>query len=111
MLSQLPPDVAANLPKSFTAGDSMVNTMYAYADETSIRGNTNSSATMNASVALIGAAIAIPNLLRSRIAANESAAAVTVRSPTRRCIRVRVTLQAWLRWDLRPLVIALHPAM
>lgn len=80
MLSQLPPDVAANLPKSFTAGDSMVNTMYAYADETSIRGNTNSSATMNASVALIGAAIAIPNLLRSRIAANESAAAATVRT-------------------------------
>lgn len=79
-IKQLPPDVAGQLPKMLTEGEPSVTTMYAYADETSVRATTNNSASTNAAAVLIVAAVAIPNLLRSRIAANEAAAGATVRT-------------------------------
>lgn len=80
ILKQLPTDVASNLPKAFSGNEPMVNTMYAYADENSIRATTNSNVQTNAAMGLIVAAVAIPNLLRSKMAANEAAAASTVRT-------------------------------
>jgi type II secretory pathway pseudopilin PulG len=80
LMTQLPPEIAGQLPKIATEGQPAVNTMYGYADATSIRATTNSNAATNASVALIVAAVAIPNLLRSKIAANDSAAASAMRT-------------------------------
>jgi hypothetical protein len=80
ILKQLPGDMTSQLPKALTAGEIKPNVMIATADDNTLRATTNSSATTNASVALIVAAVAIPNLLRSKIAANESAAAATVRT-------------------------------
>ena len=51
----------------------------AYGDETAIRG-VSTSGGADASVMLIAAAIAIPNLLRARIAANESSAVAMMRT-------------------------------
>jgi type II secretory pathway pseudopilin PulG len=80
MLSQLPPDVARQLPKMLTEAEPTVNTVYGYADETSLRATTNSSTQSYATMGLIVAAVAIPNLLRSKMAANEAAAAATMRT-------------------------------
>jgi hypothetical protein len=80
MMTQLPPDVAKNLPKSFTEGDSAVTTMYGYADANSIRATTNSNMQTEATMGLIVAAVAIPNLLRSKLAANDAAAAGAMRT-------------------------------
>ena len=80
MGAQAPPEIRQLLSKSLDTSESVANVFYAYADENRIRATTNSVASTDASIALIGAAIAIPNLLRSRIAANESAAAATVRT-------------------------------
>lgn len=80
MAAQAPPEIRQLLSKSLDTSEPAANVFYAYADENRIRATTNSGATTNASVALIAAAIAIPNLLRSKIAANESAAAATVRT-------------------------------
>jgi type II secretory pathway pseudopilin PulG len=54
--------------------------MYGYADENSIRGTANNNIASGTSVGLIAAAIVLPNLLRSRAAADESAATATVRT-------------------------------
>ena len=80
MLNRLPAELLAQLPKNLMAGDTKPNVMVATADDSSIRAITNNSATTDASVALVVAAIAIPNLLRSKVAANESAAAASVRT-------------------------------
>jgi type IV pilus assembly protein PilA len=80
MVSQLPPEVAKSLPAVLNNGEPAVNTMSAYADETSIRATTTSNVHTEAAVGLIVAAVAIPNLLRSKVAANESAAASTLRT-------------------------------
>jgi type IV pilus assembly protein PilA len=80
MLRQLPPDVSANLPKAFSGSEPMLNTMYAYADENSIRATSNSSMQTNAAMGLIVAAVAIPNLLRSKMAANDAAAVSILRT-------------------------------
>jgi hypothetical protein len=79
MVRQLPPDVAGLLPKIFSDDQPQANMFYAYADDTSIRATTSNNTTMNASFVLIGAAIAIPNLLRSKMTANEEAAVSTLR--------------------------------
>jgi type IV pilus assembly protein PilA len=50
-----------------------------YGEESAIR-EVSTSPTVDASVVLIGAAVAIPNLLRSRAAANEAAAVATMRT-------------------------------
>jgi type IV pilus assembly protein PilA len=80
MMSQLPPDIAGQLPKLLSQGEPMVNTMYGYADSTSIRGTTDSNGHTDIAVGLIVAAVAIPNLLHSKMAANQAAAASTVRT-------------------------------
>jgi type IV pilus assembly protein PilA len=80
MAKQLPPDIAGILTKALSQGEPAANVFYGYADDTSLRGTTNSNVTTNASAALVVAAIAIPNLLRSRMAANEAAAASTLRT-------------------------------
>ncbi|HET9364727.1 MAG TPA: hypothetical protein VFP71_06990, partial [Candidatus Angelobacter sp.] len=80
VLKQLPPDVASQLPKALFSGETKPNIIVATADNTTLRATTTNVMTSNASLALIGAAIAIPNLMRSKIAANESAAAATVRT-------------------------------
>jgi len=80
MASQAPPELRLLLTKALDTSQSFANVFYAYADQNRIRATTNSGATMDASVVLVVAAVAIPNLLRSKIAANESAAASTVRT-------------------------------
>ena len=80
MGAQAPPEIRQLLSKALDTSEPSANVFYAYAEENRIRATTNSVASTDASIALIGAAIAIPNLLRSRIAANESAAAATVRT-------------------------------
>jgi hypothetical protein len=80
LAKQLPPDVAASLPKMLTEGDSAVTTMYGYADDTSLRATTNSNMQTEAAMGLIVAAVAIPNLLRSKMAANDAAAASAMRT-------------------------------
>src|SRR5262249_492027 len=77
---QLPPEIGGSLSRFLSNGEVTTNVAFGYADETSLRGTVNSSLTMNASAAMIVAAVAIPNLLRSRIAANEAAAAAAVRT-------------------------------
>lgn len=77
---RLSPDTAAIFSKALSSSDPATTFMYGYADETSIRGTANNNIASGASVGLIAAAIAIPNLLRSRIAANEAAAGATVRT-------------------------------
>jgi len=78
--SRLSPDTAAMFSKALSSSEPATTFMYGYADETSIRGTANNNIASGASFGLIAAAIAIPNLLRSRIAANESAAAASVRT-------------------------------
>ncbi|HET9840026.1 MAG TPA: hypothetical protein VFR84_17500 [Candidatus Angelobacter sp.] len=80
MISQLPPESREVVSKMLNQSQPTTNVTTGYADETSIRMTTNSSAGTNASVALIVAAIAIPNLLRSRTAANDAAAASSLRT-------------------------------
>jgi len=80
MLRQVPPEIAALIPKSTREIDTKANVVYAYADETTLRGTTSSNVNADVGVAAVVAAIAIPNLLRSRVAANEAAAASTVRT-------------------------------
>jgi len=79
MVAQLPPELRELLPTTNTL-DTKANVFYLNADKTSFRGSTSDNVNTDMSVGLIVAAIAIPNLLRSRIAANESAAAATVRT-------------------------------
>jgi len=80
MMAQLPPDVAQQLPKLLSQGEPIINTMYGYADSTSIRGTTDSSGHTDLAAGLILAAVAIPNLLHSKMAANQAAAAASVRT-------------------------------
>ena len=79
MFAQLPPELRQLLPATNTL-DTKANVFYVKADRTSFRGSTSDNINTDLSVGLIVAAIAIPNLLRSRMAANESAAASTVRT-------------------------------
>jgi type II secretory pathway pseudopilin PulG len=79
MFAQLPPELRQLLPTTNTL-DTKANVFYVNADRSSFRGSTSDNINTDLSVGLIVAAVAIPNLLRSRIAANESAAASTVRT-------------------------------
>ncbi|HMF90578.1 MAG TPA: hypothetical protein VKL40_08025 [Candidatus Angelobacter sp.] len=79
MLSQAPPELRTLIP----AGGEITtrpNVVRVYAGERSLQGVTNSSVQADASVALIVAAVAIPNLLRARLAANEASAIASVRT-------------------------------
>jgi type II secretory pathway pseudopilin PulG len=76
MLNQLSPELAQFLPQ--LTGDNPI-VMFAYGDETTLRSASNSGK-FDLGVVLVTAAIAIPNLMRSRTAANEAAAAATMRT-------------------------------
>jgi type II secretory pathway pseudopilin PulG len=80
MLKQMPADAVGVLPKFLNSGDSKPNIFLAYADDTTLRATTSTNIPTDASIGLIAAAIAIPNLLRARTSANEAAAAATVRT-------------------------------
>jgi hypothetical protein len=80
MGAQAPPEIRQLLSKALDTSEPAANVLYAYAEENRIRATTNSVASTDASIALIVAAIAIPNLLRSQSAANEAAAGATVRT-------------------------------
>jgi type II secretory pathway pseudopilin PulG len=73
--------VAPQMVESFAqfAGEGAPAVMCAYGEETAIREASKGGA-LDAGVVLVVAAIAIPNLLRSRIAANEASAVGSVRT-------------------------------
>jgi len=78
-LQQLPPEMAQSLAQ--LGGEAPPTVICAYGEQTAIREQSTSSASaLDAGVILIVAAIAIPNLLRSRMAANEASAVGTLRS-------------------------------
>jgi hypothetical protein len=74
---QLSPELASLLSQLTNVSTPAV--MCAYGEESVIR-SASSSGGMDAGVVLVGAAIAIPNLLRARSAANESAAVAMIRN-------------------------------
>jgi hypothetical protein len=76
-LRQAAPEMAGPLEQ--LAGQTSSLVICAYGEEAAIR-EASSSVAFDASTALIVAAIAIPNLLRSRIAANEASAVGSVRT-------------------------------
>jgi type II secretory pathway pseudopilin PulG len=75
---QLPPEMAGSLAQQL-AGESTPGVIYVYGEETAIREASRSSV-LDAGAVLVIAAIAIPNLLRSRMAANEASAVGSVRT-------------------------------
>jgi hypothetical protein len=80
LAKQMPGDIAGVFSRLFGGEESAANVMFGYADETSLRGNIKSKLMTDASFGLMAAAIAIPNLMRSRSAANEAAAAASLRT-------------------------------
>ena len=77
VLKQLPPDLVQNLP--MFSNDVLPSVSALYGSDRAIRASSGSTAT-SAAVVMVVAAIAIPNLQRSRIAANEAAATATMRT-------------------------------
>ncbi|HLZ12441.1 MAG TPA: hypothetical protein VKP58_07635 [Candidatus Acidoferrum sp.] len=73
--------IMPDLAESFTQGakGSVAQTMWVYGDESAIR-EESVSAGLDVAGVLVGAAIAIPNLLRSKIAANEASALGSLRT-------------------------------
>jgi hypothetical protein len=76
-LQQVQPEMAAFLSKLTTEGTPTAT--FVYADESSIR-EASAHGGMDLGAVLVGAAIAIPNLLHPKIAASDDTAASTVRS-------------------------------
>jgi type IV pilus assembly protein PilA len=76
-LRQMAPDMADSLAQ--VSGEVAPAVLCVYGEETAIREQSTSPA-FDAGAVLVVAAIAIPNLLRSRIAANESSAVGSIRS-------------------------------
>ncbi|HEY6307800.1 MAG TPA: hypothetical protein VI488_15215 [Candidatus Angelobacter sp.] len=79
MLAQLPPEMRQLGPLIGNI-KTEPSVFHVYAEPTAFRGVSNSSVQSEASVALVVAAVAIPSLLRSRSAANDSAAVSAVRT-------------------------------
>jgi type IV pilus assembly protein PilA len=79
MFAQMPMELRQLLPNTGTV-DTKANVLTINADKSSFRGSTNDNISTDVSVGLIVAAIAIPNLMRSRMEANEAAAAAIVRT-------------------------------
>jgi type IV pilus assembly protein PilA len=77
VMKQLPPDLMMSLPRTPT--ESLASVSALYGSDRMIRAAGKSNAT-SAAVALVIAAVAIPNLLRSRMAANDAAAAASMRT-------------------------------
>jgi hypothetical protein len=79
MFTQISPEMRQLLPfMQFVQGSA--NVVFLNGEESSFRGTTSDNINANMGTALIIAAVAIPNLTRSRISANEAAAASTVRT-------------------------------
>jgi hypothetical protein len=76
-LWQVSPTIADSL--SHAAAEASPVVIAAYGEESALR-EASRSGGVDAGVILVAAAIAIPNLLRARIAANEASAAVTIRT-------------------------------
>jgi hypothetical protein len=76
-LRQVAPEMAESLSRLATGTTPSV--ICAYGEESAIRG-VSTSATVDVGAVLVVAAIAIPNLLRSRIAANEASAVGMIRT-------------------------------
>jgi len=76
-LRQFAPELAKSLAQY--SGETNPAIVWGYGTETAIRG-TSKSAVFDTGAVLVVAAIAIPNLLRSKIAANESSAVGSVRT-------------------------------
>lgn len=76
-LAQLSPGLGTSF--SQLSGEIRPAVIAAYADESVIR-EASASSGVDAGVILVGAAIAIPNLLRAKISANEASAVATVRN-------------------------------
>ncbi len=77
LLKQLSPQMAPMLEG--VAGQGKPSASFTYADQDAVRVLSNSGGTELVG-ALIGAAVAIPNLMKSRMAANEAGAAATMRT-------------------------------
>ena len=75
-MRQLPPQIANSLASGLQSKTPFV--VCAYGEESAIREATTSTS-LDPTMVLIGAAVAVPNLLRARIAANEASAAGTLR--------------------------------
>jgi hypothetical protein len=75
---QLSPELASTVTSRLST-QSIPITSWAYGEDTAMRG-VSASGGADVTGILIGAAIAIPNLLRARIAANESSAVGTIRT-------------------------------
>jgi type IV pilus assembly protein PilA len=71
------PEMAESL--SHTTEETAPVMIYAYGEESALR-EVSKSGGFDAGLVLAGAAIAVPNLLRARIAANESSAVATIRT-------------------------------
>ncbi|HTU32592.1 MAG TPA: hypothetical protein VMF66_02180 [Candidatus Acidoferrum sp.] len=76
-MQRLAPEMSGSLLRLL--GQGKPNVAVVYAGETAIR-STSTSAGLDAAGGLIVAAVAIPNLLRSKMAANDASAVTTVRS-------------------------------
>ena len=76
-LKQVAPEMADTITKA--ASESVGSAIYAYGDETAVRGASKNMG-FDVGAMLVVAAIAIPNLLRSRMAANEASAAGMLRT-------------------------------
>lgn len=105
MLAQLPPEIRQLLPNTGNV-DTKANVFFIYGDASSFRGTTSDNINTDVSVAMIVAAIAVPNLLRSRISANEAAAASTVRTMNTAEVTYSVT---YPRKGYAPTLAALGP--
>lgn len=79
MMAQLAPEMRALLGNTSSTGTSSPVVIAAFADETTINATTSSNVP-GSMMPMIIAAVAIPNLLNSRIAANEASAAALVRT-------------------------------
>jgi type IV pilus assembly protein PilA len=77
-MQQAPPEISKVLQA--IAGKIKPNATFAYGEENSVRIASNGGGTTEAAIVAIIAAVAIPNLMRSRSLANEAGAAATVRT-------------------------------
>ena len=76
-LKQVAPEMADTITKA--ASESVGSAIYAYGDETAVRGASKNMG-FDVGAMLVVAAIAIPNLLRSRMAENEASAVGMLRT-------------------------------
>jgi type II secretory pathway pseudopilin PulG len=82
-LRQFAPEMAESLAQA--ASESAPSVSWGYGEETAIR-EAGGNAAIDAGVVLVVAAIAIPNLLRSRMAANEASALGSLRTINTACV-------------------------